>query len=178
MLLDTGGAIVHAKQLLAQANPDKKVLLHNVDILSNIDLTTFYSYAKSTISDVCLVVSKRITSRYFIFDDKMQLVGWINNASGEIKSPYTEVHSLLKDKPKELLDYSDYHLRAFSGIHLLNTDIISLMSSYPEKFSITDFYINSCKDIVIKGYEQSDARLIDVGKIDSLQDAETFIETI
>lgn len=178
MLLDTGGAIVHAKQLLAQANPDKKVLIHNVDILSNIDLTTFYSYAKSTISDVCLVVSKRITSRYFIFDDKMQLVGWINNASGEIKSPYTEVHSLLKDKPKELLDYSNYHLRAFSGIHLLNTDIISLMFSYPEKFSITDFYINSCKDIVIKGYEQSDARLIDVGKIGSLQDAETFIETI
>lgn len=178
MLLDTGGAIVHAKQLLTQANPDKKVLIHNVDILSNIDLTTFYSYAKSTISDVCLVVSKRITSRYFIFDDKMQLVGWLNNASGEIKSPYTEVHSLLKDKPKELLDYSNYHLRAFSGIHLLNTDIISLMSSCPEKFSITDFYINSCKDIVIHGYEQSDARLIDVGKIDSLQDAETFIETI
>jgi hypothetical protein len=52
------------------------------------------------------------------------------------------------------------------------------MSSYPEKFSITDFYINSCKDIVIHGYEQSEARLIDVGKIDSLQDAETFIETI
>lgn len=174
-LLDTGGGIVHAKEYLTQANPNQKVLIHNVDILSNVNLNELRLYSEKNKSDVYLLVSKRITSRYFIFDDNMQLVGWINNSTGEIKSPHDVVHISLRDKPQELLDYNNYHLRAFSGIHLLNTSILHLMSSYPDKFSITDFYINSCKDIIIKGYEYANLKILDVGKTDTIKEAELLL---
>lgn len=174
-LLDTGGGIVHAKEYLTQANPNQKVLIHNVDILSNVNLNELLLYSEKNKSDVYLLVSKRITSRYFIFDDNMQLVGWINNSTGEIKSPHDVVHISLRDKPQELLDYNNYHLRAFSGIHLLNTSILHLMSSYPDKFSITDFYINSCKDIIIKGYEYANLKILDVGKTDTIKEAELLL---
>ena len=174
-LLDTGGGIVHAKEYLTQANPNQKVLIHNVDILSNVNLNELLLYSEKNKSDVYLLVSKRITSRYFIFDDNMQLVGWINNSTGEIKSPHDVVHISLRDKPQELLDYNNYHLRAFSGIHLLNTSILHLMSSYPDKFSITDFYINSCKDITIKGYEYENLKILDVGKTDTIKEAELLL---
>ena len=174
-LLDTGGGIVHAKEYLTQANPNQKVLIHNVDILSNVNLNELLLYSEKNKSDVYLLVSKRITSRYFIFDDNMQLVGWINNSTGEIKSPHDVVHISLRDKPQELLDYNNYHLRAFSGIHLLNTSILHLMSSYPDKFSITDFYINSCKDIIIKGYEYANLKILDVGKTDTIKEAESLL---
>ena len=49
------------------------------------------------------------------------------------------------------------------------------MSEWPKKFSITDFYLKLCKDLVIKGYSQENLCLLDVGKLDSIKDAENFV---
>ena len=174
-LLETGGAIAHARNLLTEANPSKKVLIHNVDILSNVNLSEFNKFFDNTSADACLLVSARKTARYFVFNDDMRLVGWTNISTGEIKSPYDEVHKSLARRSQDALDVDNLHLRAFSGIHLINTDIINSMSSWPKKFSITDFYLNACKDIIITGYEQADLKLMDVGKLNTIQEAEQFI---
>lgn len=174
-LLETGGAIAHARNLLTAANPSKKVLIHNVDILSNVNLSEFNKFFDNTSADACLLVSARKTARYFVFNDDMRLVGWTNISTGEIKSPFDEVHKSLARRPQDALDVDNLHLRAFSGIHLIITDIINSMSSWPKKFSITDFYLNACKDIVITGYEQADLKLMDVGKLNTIQEAEQFI---
>ncbi|MEE0984437.1 MAG: sugar phosphate nucleotidyltransferase [Bacteroidaceae bacterium] len=173
-LLETGGGILHAVALLTNNNPEHKFLVHNVDILSNLNLDEFWAKSQGS-ADAVLVVSKRKTARYFIFDDEMNLVGWTNISTGEIKSPYEEVHEQLSQRPQDALDFRNYHLRAFSGIHLISTKLIDTMSSWPTKFSITDFYLAQCKDSIIKGYEQHDLKLMDVGKINCIQDAEQFV---
>jgi hypothetical protein len=48
------------------------------------------------------------------------------------------------------------------------------MQNYPDKFSIIDFYLDQCLNYPIYGYEQPDLKLLDVGKLDSLKQAENF----
>ena len=173
-LLETGGGILHAAALLTNNNPEHKFLIHNVDILSNLNLDEFWAKSHGS-ADAVLVVSKRKTARYLVFDDEMNLVGWTNISTGEIKSPYEEVHEQLSQRPQDALDFRNYHLRAFSGIHIISIKLIDTMLSWPTKFSITDFYLAQCKDSIIKGHEQHDLKLMDVGKINCIQDAEQFV---
>ena len=173
-LLETGGGILHAAALLTNNNPEHKFLVHNVDILSNLNLDEFWAKSHGS-ADAVLVVSKRKTARYLVFDDEMNLVGWTNISTGEIKTPYDEVQEQLSQRPQDALDFRNYHLRAFSGIHLISTKFIGKMSSWPAKFSITDFYLAQCKDNIIKGHEQHNLKLMDVGKINCIQDAEQFV---
>lgn len=173
-LLETGGGILHAAALLTNNNREHKFLVHNVDILSNLNLDEFWAKSHGS-ADAVLVVSKRKTARYLVFDDEMNLVGWTNISTGEIKSPYEEVHEQLSQRPQDALDFRNYHLRAFSGIHIISIKLIDTMLSWPTKFSITDFYLAQCKDSIIKGHEQHDLKLMDVGKINCIQDAEQFV---
>lgn len=80
-LLDTGGGIKRAASLFYAGEP---VLIHNVDILSNVDLGAFYRTAYKENScgrvDAVLLVSARQTQRYLIFNDEMRLVGWTNGS--------------------------------------------------------------------------------------------------
>lgn len=87
-LLDTGGGLRKASYLF---NPDEQVLIHNVDILSNADLRTFYeqgplmtNYAtgNNMKAAATLLVSWRKTKRYLLFDADMRLVGWTNIETG------------------------------------------------------------------------------------------------
>ena len=50
------------------------------------------------------------------------------------------------------------------------------MDTWPERFSIIDFYLSACRDHTINAY-MADFSLIDVGKLDSLAQAEAFLET-
>lgn len=173
-LLETGGGISHASDLLSKCNPEHKFLVHNVDILSDIDLTEFWSYSNDS-ADAVLLASSRKTARFLVFDDDMRLVGWTNIQSGEIKSPYNYVHKALPKRQEDSLDVENLHLRAFAGIHYLNTNLLTKMSEYPSKFSIIDFYINICDKLNIKGYVKENLNLIDVGKLDTLSVAEAFV---
>jgi hypothetical protein len=89
----------------------------------------------------------------------MRLVGWKNIETGEVKG--REGHPL-----------------AFSGIHVFHPSLAPLLADWPERFPIMDFYLKSCASHVIKGVEVKDLRLMDVGKLDTLHDAEVFIESI
>lgn len=148
MLLETGGGI---KKALPLFDPTEPILIHNVDILSNLDLAALPTDAP------LLVVSQRQTKRYLQFDDAMRLVGWKNIETGEVKG--REGNSL-----------------AFSGIHMFHPSLAPLLADWPERFPIMDFYLKACADHLIRGYEAKDLRLLDVGKLDTLDKAENFIK--
>ena len=149
-LLETGGGI---KKALPLFDPSEPILIHNVDILSNLDLNQLPTDAP------VLVVSQRQTKRYLQFDDELRLVGWKNIETGEVKG--REGHSL-----------------AFSGIHVFHPSLVPLLSEWPDRFPIMDFYLSACATHLIKGFEATDLRLMDVGKIDTLDQAENFINNI
>ena len=151
MLLETGGGIRKALPLFDCESP---VLIHNVDILSNLDLKGLYEHAADATT---LVVSWRQTQRYLQFDENMRLVGWKNNATGEVKG--REAHPL-----------------AFSGIHVLHPSLFPLFSEWPERFPVMDFYLKTCSEKLIKGYEAHDLKLMDVGKKETLAEAERFLK--
>lgn len=160
-LLDTGGGLKKALQLFPGS---ENILIHNVDILSNANLTEFYETNRN--EEVALMVSNRNTNRYLLFDDEMMLVGWTNTATGEIRSPYSNINPNYCQK------------FAFSGIHLVNPNIKCLMDEWPEKFPIMDFYLKNCNKIRIRGIANPSLRLLDVGKQDTLTAAEEFLQTL
>ncbi len=156
-LLETGGGVRKAAGLFC---PDSPVLIHNCDILSNLDIASVFT---SPQHDATLVVSERKTQRYLLFDDAMRLVGWTNIATGEVRSPYPDI------KPEQCRRY------AFSGIHTLSHDLINAMQAYPERFPIMDFYLDNCDKFDIRGMAVSNLQLLDVGKLDTLAQAEQQI---
>ena len=171
-LLETGGGIKKAATLFA---PDAPILIHNVDILSNVDLKKFYIAAsvreerrvKSEEGvDAVLLVSWRKTKRYLLFDDDMRLVGWTNIETGEVRSPYPELN------PKECRMY------AFAGIHAISPRLLKMMDSFPDRFGIIDFYLKACATHNIIGYAKDDLKLMDIGKLDTLVQAEEFLASM
>ena len=78
-LLETGGALRHAAYLF---DPDMPVLVHNVDILHNVNIAEFYAQHQAAAT---LLVGHRDTSRYLVFDDAHRLIGWTNIKTGEVK---------------------------------------------------------------------------------------------
>ena len=151
-LLDTGGGISFAEKLIG----NEPFLAYNVDIISNVDLKTFYRQHYSE-NLATILVSDRPTSRYLLFDSSNRLVGWQNAVTGELKTPFAN------------LDLDKYKKLAFNGIHVISPKIFSLMKDFKKPFSITDFYISVCGTEPIVGYEQSDLQVTDVGKIEQLK---------
>lgn len=173
-LLETGGGINHASSQLSSCNPEQKFLVHNVDILSNVDLQAFWSCSEKS-ADAVLLVSRRKTTRYLVFDKEMRLVGWTNIQTGEIKSPYRDVHEDLLKRAPDSLDTANFHLRAFAGIHHIKVKLLNFMEDWPAKFSIIDFYLSICNKADIYGYNQDNLTIVDVGKFDSLAEADNFV---
>ena len=163
-LLDTGGGIKHAASMLEGASDG--FLIHNVDILSNVDLKKFYQMESQDMIAARLMVSERKTKRYLLFDDSMRLIGWTNIETGEVKSPYPDLN------PK------DYKMYAFSGIHMVAPLLFPLMEEEPDKFPIMDFYLKHCDKVRIEGYVKNDLRLMDVGKQETLKEAEEFLKEL
>ncbi len=160
MLLETGGAIKHAVNLLG----DEPFLIHNVDIMSNVDLKALWSEHINSGSAATLLVSKRNSSRALLFNKESNLTAWTNKNTGEIKTPYENV---------EIARLEEF---AFSGIHVFSPQLFKYFGEYPEKFSIIDFYLNTCKAEKIKAFTQENLKLLDVGKLDSLEKAEVFVQ--
>ena len=164
LLRETGGGIRHARPYLEGGGP---FLVHNVDILSNLDLRWFVSQARPD-SLSSILVSERKTQRYFLFDEEMNLVGWTNEATGEVKSPYPG------------LDPAECRKYAFAGIHLISDRIFTIFDDdgWGERFPIVDFYVNECARHRITGILPEGLRLLDVGKQESLEQAGEFLKTL
>jgi len=166
-LLETGGGLKKAQSLFSDELP---ILIHNVDILDNVDYDWF-TRQHEVDEDAVLLVSKRTTKRYLLFDNAMRLMGWKNTETGEVKSPYEYVRRTgLSQHGEEL------NMFAFSGIHSFSPRLFPLMDRFPDKFSIIDFYLSVCHRAKIVGLVKDDLKLLDVGKLDSLEQAEKFVK--
>ena len=161
-LLDTGGGLRKAQEwLIANSQEPTAILACNVDILSNIDLRALVSsYTSSSSPTSLLVVSQRETQRYLCFDEHDRLCGWTNSKTGELKG---------KD---------GRHL-AFSGMQILSPEVLSLLPQIPQdKFSLIDFYLSAMNQVSLKAFIPTDYRMMDVGKIDQIEEAEAFAQSL
>lgn len=159
-LLDTGGGIKKATSLLCGNEP---FLIHNVDILSNVDLKKLYDTHVQTNPLATLLVSQRNTSRYLLFNKENRLCGWRNHETGEVKSYYP------------YFDPDQHNEYAFSGIHVLSPKILELMEEWTGKFSIINFYLAICAKTDIRAYMADNLRLLDIGKPETLAAAEEWL---
>ena len=163
LLLDTGGGILKARKFLDGNEP---FLVHNADILTDLDLKAMLEKHKSSLATATLLVKKRVTQRYFVFDNSHKLQGWINKKTGETKP------STLSYDDSEMIE------RAFGGIHVISPSIFPLLENFSkgnDVFSITPFYIEECNNCHIQGYESPTAyNWIDVGKPETLEEANSL----
>lgn len=156
MLLDTGGGLRHAAPFFPG---DEPILLHNVDILSNLPLDRFFaSFKPDCLAQVA--VSDRPTSRYLLFDRDNYLAGWHNIRTGETRPAG--------------IDTATLHPYAFSGIHIISPRVFKLMADYPDNFPIIDFYLKTMQTERIAAYVPDDFAILDVGKTDTLAAADNF----
>jgi NDP-sugar pyrophosphorylase family protein len=156
-LLDTGGAILKARWFLDGKEP---FLVHNVDVISSLDLRNFYRFHLENNALVTVSVTDRQTKRYFLFDDELRLRGWTDTSSGEIRLT-AGVEAPLKKL-------------AFSGIHVINPGIFDLFEEQG-RFSIIDAYLRLAGGHPIYGFIQPGMSWFDVGKPAQLEDAEKFL---
>lgn len=160
-LLDTGGGIKKAGKFLEGNEP---FLVHNVDILSNVDLKQFYrNHLANPDALATLVVSKRKTSRYLLFNKENRLCGWRNHDTGEVKSYYPDFDPLM---------YTEY---AFGGIHMISPAIFEWLDEWTGKFPIINFYLSICAKTNIQALPIENLQLLDIGKPESLAKAEEFL---
>ena len=155
--LEIGGGIKHAAPLLA--SPAGRFLVHNVDILSDLDVRWFLGQDDPQ-SLATLLLIDAPADRYLLFDDDMCLVGWTNVRTGEVKSPF-------------LPDFDPARCRRYSfcGIHIVSEDVFAKMASWPDKFSIIDFYLQQAAECKIRGVLAPDLHLIDIGSPAKLAEA-------
>ena len=177
MLLETGGGLRKAKSLLLgigsreSGNNDEPILICNVDILSNIDIPTLLrAYNPDEMGVV--VVSPRETQRYLLFDDDNRLHGWTNIATGEVRGPLSDNHYPIANTRK----------LAFSGMQVLNPRIFEAMEKVVaekgEKFSLIDLYLSIAEKEILRAFIPENYRMMDVGKINQLSEAEAFAEAL
>lgn len=149
-VLETGGGLKKAEPYF---EAEEDFLLMNVDILTDMPLTDFIHTHKAKRNLATLAVSKRKSSRYFLFDEQTGLLsGWGNDQTGEQKIS-REVVLPLK--------------RAFSGIHCINTAIFPYITK-TGKFSIVDVYLTLSASHPIGYYDHSGSKFMDVGKPENL----------
>lgn len=169
MLLETGGAVLHARRYLEGCG---RFLIHNVDIMSNADL----KWLESQVADdalATLMVSNRPTKRFLLFHpETMRLAGWHNTDTGDYS---------LVDKSMKVEDCLAY---GFSGIHIMSDKVFDLMDQYvaerglpvdPEagvRFPIMSFYLWAALRMPIYGVVAENLDFLDVGKLDTLKQAE------
>lgn len=158
-VLETGGGLKKAAPFFSQG---QNLLVMNVDMLTNADIGKMISRHEQSDSLATLAVQQRQTSRYFLFDEGMRLKGWENTLINERKP--SGVTGNLKQF-------------AFSGIQILSTAIFTKITQ-EGKFSLVDVYLDLCTTENITGLDHTGDLLLDVGKPDSIAQAETLFSAI
>lgn len=164
-LLDTGGGIVNASPLIFKYNNDP-VLIHNVDILSNADLINLMNNTGTDLNAASLLVSNRESSRKLLFDKEGYLTGW-----HDLK---TNNYRMVGTPTSESAELS------FSGIYSLTRDAIAEIKKLmgEGKYSIMDYFLNPKRETRVRGVEQTDLKLLDIGKPATLSQAHDLLKEL
>ncbi|NOQ26637.1 MAG: NTP transferase domain-containing protein [Bacteroidales bacterium] len=158
-LLDTGGGLKKASWFF---NDNKPFILHNVDIISNIDLTEMLKFHNNNNALATLAVRKRTSSRYLMFNNKQVLCGWENKKNSiKIISRSSKVFSFL----------------AFSGIHIINPEVLNNINENG-RFSIISTYFALSRSNLILAYQHNKDYWFDIGSPKKLDIAEKYISSL
>lgn len=142
LLLDTGGGLKHAAPLFSGRD---NILIHNVDILSDLDLQAVERHHRSEGNLVTLCVSRRKTKRLLAFDERGLLVGRADEGL------------------------------AFSGISIVSPELFALLPEADRPYPVIDEYIRlSQAGHRIGAYLHDPAHWLDVGKPETLKQAEQW----
>jgi N-acetyl-alpha-D-muramate 1-phosphate uridylyltransferase len=155
-VLETGGGLKKAAHYFV--GEDDFVVM-NADILTDMPLNKMIEQHLNSKALATLAVSQRNTSRYFLFDKSNNLKGWKNVQTGAVLP--------------EGINADLYEPKAFSGIHILHTNIFPLIRQ-EGKFSMVDVYLDLCEHYAIQFYDHTGAVLLDVGKPESVEKASSL----
>jgi len=156
-VLETGGGLKKAMSFFAGENA---FIVINVDVLTNLDLGKMIEHHITDTPIATLAVMNRESSRHFLFNWQMELSGWRNNKTGEER---------ISRAGERLTPF------AFSGIQVLSGEIWNNIP-FEGKFSLVDLYLHIAKTEVIRGYDHTGNIFIDVGKADSISQAEYLFQ--
>lgn len=159
LLLDTGGGVVKAHEMLTD---NSSVILHNADILTDVDLRRLYEAHSKAANDVTLLVdANRNSSRQLLFGTDGRMHGWLNCKTGQTRPGKLDTEKMTK--------------LSFNGIHVMSQHALQQLVAYStgtKPFSITDFYIEACKELNIASYLMpSECQWFDIGSHEKLQNA-------
>ena len=168
LLMDTGGGIVKATPLFKDS---KAVLVHNVDIISNVNLGEMSQQFLASGDDAWLLTQDRETNRKLLFNTENQLIGWTNKAESKFKWVHPE-----KDGPSTGSGTCSYQEMAFSGLHFFRSDLFGEFEDKPQ--SVIDLYLNLAKTNRIISKPIQPDYWFDLGKPEQLLAAENYIKTL
>src|SRR5271165_4220839 len=159
VLLDTGGGLKQASWFFLEdgRERDEPFLLHNVDVLSNIDLSRMMQFHKERQALATLAVQPRKSSRYLLFDQQGQLCG----------------RRFEREQRTELVRSADpVELLAFCGVHVISPRLLGMMTE-AGVFSIIESYLRlAASQEKILAFRADGAYWRDLGTVESLKQAE------
>ena len=156
-LLDTGGGLKKAAWFLLEGSAVKPFVLHNVDVLSNIDLGRMAELHRQQNALATLAVQDRKTSRYLLFDSGLKLCGRRSGPEGEPEMA----------RPVEV-----FQALAFSGIHVISPRLLTMLSE-GGAFSIVTSYLRlASQGEAIGAFRADDYYWRDLGRPDNIAQAE------
>jgi N-acetyl-alpha-D-muramate 1-phosphate uridylyltransferase len=147
-LLETGGGLYKAKWFF----DEKPFLIYNVDVVSDLDLSTLYKYHLKKNGLATLSVRHRHGNRFFLIDKEGIIRGWRNNSTGE---------QILTSQQTD--DLSEI---AFSGMHIVEPEIFNLMEE--GIYSMTTLYLKLAADHKIYTWLDDKGYWGDIGTPESL----------
>jgi NDP-sugar pyrophosphorylase family protein len=157
ILLDTGGGLKKAAWFfLEDSHRDEPFILHNVDVLSTIDLPRMVQFHNQNQVLATLAVRDRETSRYLLFDEQSALCGRRlgRDLTAEIVRPTPQVQPL-----------------AFSGIHVVSPRLLPLLTE-GGVFSIVTSYLRLAgRGERILGFRDDEYYWRDLGKLENIRQA-------
>lgn len=173
LLMDTGGGIVKATPLFKDA---KTVLVHNVDIISNVNLGELSRQFLDSDDDAWLLTQDRETNRKLLFRDDDQLIGWHNKADGSFKWVNPEIIGPSTLRRAQGLGTLDYNEQAFSGLHFFRSDLFAEFEV--KRQSVIDLYLYLAKTNRIISKPIQPDYWFDLGKPEQLEAAENYLKTL
>jgi len=137
LLLDTGGGLKKAAWFFLDDadRPDEPFILHNVDVLTDIDLSAILAFHRQHQALATLAVQQRPSSRLLLFDTQDQLLGRASSSALIQHSPLATGHSPLVSREAK----SEPAL-AFSGVHIISPRLLPMLSE-TGVFPIIDAYV-------------------------------------
>jgi len=159
-LLDTGGGLKKAAWFFDDKKP---FLVHNVDVLTNIDLNKMYQYHIQNGGIATLAVQKRQTTRPLLVDDNNILCGWANKPKN--------IEKIIRHS------HSDLQPKGFSCIHIIDNYFLELIKKEKDEvFSIMTPYLRLAGEKDIFTYDHTDDWWIDIGTKEKLEEADKYLK--